>query len=440
MKRSIFWFRKDLRLYDNPPLLRAVAESESVLLLYIATPDIYRTNPYGFKCTGNFRAKFLQESIDELSSLIAIKGGELTIRNGRPETIIPELCATHDIDKVYFASEPGVWEKHTEDRLLEALAHINVAVHTEDSCTLTDLTKLPFNISELPHVFTDFRLAVEHLPVPSCTPAPVYLSCIRNTSGIRIKSEQLKVSANALHRSKFNRFAGGEWQGLKRMKQYLSPDGPALSYYDTRNNLWGTDTASGLSPWLAAGCISARTVHHEILRLESIAGGNKSTYWLRYELLWRDFFRLNMEKHGYKMFIESGIKGTKRTFKNDTKLLHLWINGQTEEPLVNACMNELRHTGYLSNRGRQIVASYLINDMGVNWLMGAAWFESQLTDYDVSSNYGNWAYLAGVGNDPRKNRYFSIARQTEQYDADGTYRELWRSRTSGQVLQSTIGN
>jgi len=107
--------------------------------------------------------------------------------------------------------------------------------------------------------------------------------------------------------------------------------------------------------------------------------------------------------------------------------LDRWINGKTGVDFVDANMNELRLTGFMSNRGRQNVASYLCNDLQLDWRYGAAYFEQELIDYDVASNWGNWAYLAGVGNDPRGNRYFDIAKQARQYDAGGEYRRLWRS-------------
>jgi deoxyribodipyrimidine photo-lyase len=180
-----------------------------------------------------------------------------------------------------------------------------------------------------------------------------------------------------------------------------------------------------MSAWLAAGCVSARTIHHTIKEYERVRIANKSTYWVTFELLWRDFFRFNMEKHGSKLFHSHGPKGRAREQTDNYELLHRWINGETGCDFVDANMNELRLKGFMSNRGRQITASYLVNDLKVNWLMGAAYFESQLIDYDVCSNHGNWAYLAGVGNDPRQDRYFNTDKQAATYDADGAYRKLW---------------
>jgi deoxyribodipyrimidine photo-lyase len=108
-----------------------------------------------------------------------------------------------------------------------------------------------------------------------------------------------------------------------------------------------------------------------------------------------------------------------------TRFLEQWIKGETNEDFVNANMNELRLTGFMSNRGRQNVASYFCNDLKLDWRYGAAYFEEQLIDYDVCSNWGNWAYIAGVGNDPRPDRYFNIEKQASTYDKNRSYRNLW---------------
>jgi deoxyribodipyrimidine photo-lyase len=134
------------------------------------------------------------------------------------------------------------------------------------------------------------------------------------------------------------------------------------------------------------------------------------------------------KKHHQKYFSLYGLKQMHSEFTHQVEPpdeLNKWINGQTESDFVNANMLELRETGFMSNRGRQIVASYLINDLKVDWRFGAAYFEEQLIDYDVCSNWGNWAYLAGVGNDPRSNRYFDTKKQADIYDKNGEYRNRW---------------
>ena len=110
---------------------------------------------------------------------------------------------------------------------------------------------------------------------------------------------------------------------------------------------------------------------------------------------------------------------------NDHQAFQLWLEGKTGEPIIDALMRQLKNTGFISNRGRMLVAFYLAKEMKVNWQWGAAWFESMLVDYDVCSNYGNWGYQSGRGTDSRVNRRFNLKKQTEKFDPEGRLRERW---------------
>jgi deoxyribodipyrimidine photo-lyase len=198
------------------------------------------------------------------------------------------------------------------------------------------------------------------------------------------------------------------------------------SYKETRNGLIGSDYSTKFSPWLALGCISPKWIYHEIKRFEKAFGENDSTYWVVFELIWRDYFRFMMKKYGSKMFQLHGWKNAQEVPNRvDERLFQAWINGETGDEFVDANMRELKLTGFMSNRGRQNVASYFVHELKLDWRLGAAYFEQQLIDYDASSNWGNWAYVAGVGNDPRENRVFNTAKQAQQYDPKQTYRKLW---------------
>ena len=169
-------------------------------------------------------------------------------------------------------------------------------------------------------------------------------------------------------------------------------------------------------------------VYEEIKTYEEKYGSNQSTYWLFFELLWRDFFYFIARKWGARLFHKQGInpdKPNSTRYCGDEKSFVKWKLGKTDDDFVNANMNELRKTGWMSNRGRQNVASYLIHDLGVDWRKGAQWFEENLVDYDPCSNYGNWLYLSGFGNDPRPDRKFNTQKQAEIYDPNGTYRKMW---------------
>ena len=190
----------------------------------------------------------------------------------------------------------------------------------------------------------------------------------------------------------------------------------------------GTEYSSKFSSWLANGCISARTIYWEIQKYEQQFGSNTSTYWLVFELIWRDYFKYLSLKHKNNLFNIQGIKQVNYRWKKDTEVVSAWIHGKTSNAFVNANMIELKLTGWMSNRGRQNVASFFAKELLLDWRIGAAYFESMLLDYDVHSNYGNWQYVAGVGNDPR-NRRFNVQWQAKKYDAQGKYQHTWLSPT-----------
>jgi deoxyribodipyrimidine photo-lyase len=187
----------------------------------------------------------------------------------------------------------------------------------------------------------------------------------------------------------------------------------------------GANYSSKFSPWLALGCLSPRYIYEQIQQYETERVQNDSTYWLVFELLWRDYFRFVCTKHGDRIFRRSGLQGIDIAWKEDWQRFDCWRNGTTGFPLIDANMQELAATGFISNRGRQNVASFLTKNLGIDWRMGAEWFESLLLDYDVCSNWCNWNYTAGVGNDARGFRFFNILKQSKDYDPDGKYVKHW---------------
>ncbi len=210
------------------------------------------------------------------------------------------------------------------------------------------------------------------------------------------------------------------------MNYYIWETKLISSYYETRNGLIGVDYSSKFSPYLAQGCLSPKTIFAEIKKFELEHGENKSTYWLIFELLWRDFFRVIGKKFSDQIFFATGINGNgQKKLQQDQTKINTWINGATGQPFVDANMRELELTGFMSNRGRQNVASYLVHYLQQNWLIGAEYFECLLIDYDVCSNWCNWNYIAGIGNDPRENRVFNMVTQAQKYDPKGDYIAKW---------------
>ena len=170
---------------------------------------------------------------------------------------------------------------------------------------------------------------------------------------------------------------------------------------------------------------SARQVALELLRFERDETRNESTRGFWEELLWREFFHWRARVDGVRLFASDGIGRHRAPCCFELRAFARWCTGDTDHPLVNALMRQLVQTGWMSNRGRQIAASCLVNELGLDWRYGAAFFEMHLVDYDVASNYGNWQYIAGVGCDPRGGRHFNLEKQAEIFDPNGEFNRAW---------------
>jgi deoxyribodipyrimidine photo-lyase len=217
---------------------------------------------------------------------------------------------------------------------------------------------------------------------------------------------------------------GGERLAQEHLAQYFAGDLP-LSYKAVRNELDGFNNSSKMSPWLNMGCLSVRRLRWTVENYESKHGENESTYWLFIELLWREYFLWLALQIKSQLFSFQGAAARPPMTKFEQDKFESWCKGDTPYPLVNACMRQLNRSGFLSNRGRQIAASCLVNELAQDWRYGAAFFEQQLVDYNVAVNWGNWQYIAGVGADPRGGRHFNLNKQTELYDGSGEYRRRW---------------
>ncbi len=198
------------------------------------------------------------------------------------------------------------------------------------------------------------------------------------------------------------------------------------SYLDTRNELTGRDGSTKFSPYLSCGVLDVRHLYNEVRTFEENHGATKSSGWIVFELLWREYFYWHYQNHKRLYFSKKGLHG-KTDFSPVPDYSINELRELTNEPFFHAALSELTTTGFLSNRARQIFASFWINDLNLDWRSGARLFEEQLIDYDVYSNFGNWMYLAGVGVDPRGQRYFNVKKQLETYDPQGSYLRTWQT-------------
>lgn len=432
MPRKLLWHRNDLRLHDHE-VLSQLKTDDAFLPVYCFNPSALQAQPYGlrFPKMGALRLGFLREHLQALRQAYERRGQQLIIRWGDPETVIPGLAWDFQADEVWTASEVTFEELADQRRVQAALGQTPLKLFSAH--TLIDTAALPFPLTKLPRSFTGFRKRVECLDIfPAPRPAPTHLPSLAwpEEGGASPEPGAIPRASDfgLLQRTPDTRtafpFDGGEQAALEHLQSYIWDQQQVASYKETRNGLMGASYSSKFSPWLAAGALSARQIYAQLQAFETEVTANDSTYWLFFELLWRDYFRLVAARHGSSIFQQGGIQHRHMHYTGSQKAFERWSRGETTNTFVNACMQELRLTGYLSNRGRQNAASYLCHDLKVDWRWGAAWFEHCLLDYDPCSNWGNWMYIAGVGNGGQ-NRQFDVDKQASYYDPAGTFQSYW---------------
>ncbi|KAJ3334165.1 hypothetical protein HDU76_008627 [Blyttiomyces sp. JEL0837] len=484
---AICILRNDLRLHDNIALTAANNSSCTHLLpIYCFDPrqmDLSRLPGSSFappktwyfkfdKC-GKHRARFILEGVIGLKNILrSVHNTDLSIHFGHPESVVRDVITklaqhNYSVEGVYMQKEVTYEENLVErniSKVLKSIKNQNVNTSTIGlkllwGLTMVHLQDIPFNSSTLPDVFTEFRKAVERLgeeavrpivmiPEGKMKPFPTLAEPLQPSSWGTFNQNPDKLFSLLVQdydrdmklgnqgrdpRSAFP-FDGSERSAVRRVDDYLYRTRGIDTYKATRNGLKGTEYSSKFSPWLATGAISPRYIMHEIRQVEKRRGGNDGTYWLWFELLWRDYFKFVALKYGNQLFKLEGLRpstyDTHTIWRKDAAKLKAWIEGKTGIPWVDANMIELKKTGFMSNRGRQNVASFLTKDLSIDWRLGAEYFESQLIDHDPASNYGNWQYVAGVGNDPRENRTFNMIKQATDYDRDGQYVLTWLPQLS----------
>jgi len=415
VKTVIYWFRNDLRLEDNPAFLQACNDADYILPIYIHQVYFKQETSWGFSRVGEHRQLFLEQSLHDLRAQLLNMGSDLLEFKADSIDAFKKLRTQHKVDVIYCEQIEAPEELAQVARLKDA----EFQVKTVWQSSMLDPQSLPIPLQDVPDVFTQFRQQVEKHKLRFAEPAdaPQKIPPLPALAIFSIEQAMAHLqTADCL-------FKGGEQSARAHIQQYFDRHLPD-TYKQTRNQLIGMDYSSKFSPWLALGCCSARSIAKQLSGYEVRHGANDGTYWLWFELLWRDYFRFLHFKFGKKLYYSRGLS-TSPSNQFDSKQFLRWSSGNTGVQLIDAGMRELQETGYLSNRMRQIVASYWIYDMKGDWRAGAAWFESQLIDYDVYSNQGNWLYIAGKGTDPRGGRPFNVSKQTQDHDPNGAYRQMW---------------
>jgi deoxyribodipyrimidine photo-lyase len=470
---AILWFKPTcLRVLDHEPLVSAHSAHSEVLHVFCHDPRWFATTSLGVPRTGRLRAKFMAEGVEDLSKTLAKHGQRLLVCNGRPEQVLPTLVRATSANEVLTHTEFCTEELQVQESVMRAVKEQGCSFRAlGGGATLFHLDDLPWALSRaFPSCFSDFRRQLDRsckirdpVAAPSEWKRAPEQAFIAMSALAPDKWLSTQMAGNVTEKASTGEsaeaapteceappadspspaidYSGGESAAWKRVEHFFWETDALRTYHDTRNGMLGESYSSKLSAWLALGCISARSIAKEILRYERERPGSTGPKWLLFELQWRDFFRLSSKIWGASLFKLGGPKRMSFApgeWSRDEKLLKRWTTGTTGVPFVDACMRELKLTGFMSNRGRQNVASYLINDMHIDWRLGALWFECNLVDHDPSLNYGNWSYLAGVGADPRGKRYFSMQKQASMYDPEARFIKHWVPELSGASSDACI--
>jgi len=450
MSCVVHWFRNDLRVSDNPALTAAAAEARKRGLPLLPVffwddaqtelqPPTGATPGWVSPRMGPHRQAWLAGNLRALEAELQARGSWLLVLRGEPGARLPQLIRSLGAVSVHAEDIPAPQERDEVARIRRATQDQGVQLTLHWQATMLPLEALPFAPGParrpLPDIFTAFRQQVEHaacrprtpLPAPDTLPAMPELPGLTAADVLDVDALRAAAAATTDDRSSFPfhqpAFAPGERGASAHLARYFARRLPH-SYKATRNGLSGTDFSSKLSPWLAVGALSAAQAIAAIRGFEAEHGANDGSYWLWFELLWREHFRLLHCTHGKALYRARGLSRLPAPPHNQAAFQR-WCEGRTGEPLVDAGMRELAATGWLSNRLRQMVASFLVHDLACDWRAGATWFESRLIDFDVHSNQGNWLYVAGRGTDPRGGRRFNADKQAREHDPDGSYRRLW---------------
>ncbi|TQW01019.1 hypothetical protein V2A60_002036 [Cordyceps javanica] len=443
---------------------------------------------------GPHRAKFLAEAVWDLKDTLVSRQSGLIVRIGTPADVIRSIIqhlqssGNAAVSAVWITDDVPVEEKQHQDEISAVCDSENVEFTLiPDEKYYIDDRDLDIPTQDLPDVFTTYRKSQEPLrdkpravysnfssPLPPFPPESLippqskpfqvpdnldtFQKCLAKPLDLDLPNPPVDLhGAVSAHP-----FLGGEQSAMDRL-QHLIKSGAISSYSDTRNGLLGTDFSTKLSGFLCLGCLTARQVHSELVKFEDGTderyqdaagygqGENSGTKAVRLELLWRDYMRLCTKKFGAKLFGASGFRQVDgyskkwRTASTATaspdqdpppqkvsEMIERFLQGNTGMGLIDASQRELFLTGYTSNRARQNVASFFAKHLDIDWRYGAEWYECMLVDYDASSNWANWQYVAGVGNDPRGDaRIFNPVKQAFDYDKQGEYVRTWIPEVRG---------
>ncbi|WP_111672347.1 cryptochrome/photolyase family protein [Algoriphagus litoralis] len=397
-KITLFWFRRDLRLEDNTGLFYALQQEKNVLPLFIFDRNILDK----LEDKADARVEFIHSQLEEIKAQLEKKGGSLLIRYGKPDDIYRELLQEYEIQAVYTNRDYEPYAKERDAEIAQILKENGSELLSFKDQVIFEPGEILNGSGEFYKVFTPFSK-----------------SWLEKYNSTKIQTLDDPNWKN-LYSSKYLPTIALKEMGFEKTSVEIPPkvaDEDIIRHYDKTRNFPAQNGTTRLGIHLRFGTISVR-------KLAKVAANLNETYLN--ELIWREF---------YMMILAYSPQVVDRAFKpaydqipwrNNTEEFQAWCDGKTGYPIVDAGMRELNATGYMHNRVRMVVASFLTKHLLIDWRWGEAYFAKKLLDYDLSANNGGWQWAAGTGTDAQPYfRVFNPDSQTEKFDKDLKYIKKW---------------
>ena len=424
-ENGLFIFRRDLRIQDNIGLNYALSRCRNIYTIFIFTPEQV-TSKNKFKSDNSIQ--FMIESLDELSESIKQYGGSLELFYGENNKVIKKYIKSNNINAIFFNQDISPYAKKRDKSIIDMCEKMKnkIPVFMSQDYYLIDPGSILAGNGKDAHVYTKFTpyynevLRKEKEINKPFIRTKYNFSSSRNGHGQGQRQGHISITDAYLQfPSELNEnilVNGGRDAGLDKLKQIASP---VIKNYKNTHNMLSMNTTQ-LSAYLKFGCISIREAYYAISEKYG-----KSSDLVR-QLIWREFYANILYAYPYVLTGAMKQKYNKVKWENNRQYLRAWESGRTGFPIIDAAMTELNTTGYMHNRARLIVASFLIKTLLINWQHGERYFATKLTDYDPASNNGNWQWVASTGADSQPYfRIFNPFTQSENYDPDAEYIKKW---------------
>ena len=404
---DIVWFKiSDLRIRDHEPLFTANQADNSIIHIFIWDCRWDDKTENDILIMGKYKKNFLKESLYNLSENLKKINIHLNLYFGKTEDILINIINKHNVKNIY-THQDNVYDMN---KLTE---NTSVKIESFWNNTMYHINDLPFPIKELPDSFTDFKKNMT-FNVKKEFFTKSNNKSIKLDNSIKLNDIDIPEATIIIK--------GGEDAGWEQLKSFFYKTNNILKYNHERHNLTNT---WDLSPWLDFGCLSAKSIFYQIKMYEKSKQKNNSTYLYWLDMLLKDYYKFKSIKIGNDLFKQNGVTNKIYNYSNNKGSLQKWIDGQTGIPLIDAFMNQIKNTGLISNKGRLIVSSFLINDLNLDWTLGAEYFNKMLINSETSYNYGIMQYIAGLGSLTDNHIYFNPIKQAKILDKNCDYIKHW---------------